>query len=504
MRCTYFFMFLCLFAALPAMADVSLPALFSDNMVLQRGIPDPVWGKADPGEQVSVSFCGQQVMTTTNIEGRWKVTLAPQQAGGPFDLTVTGKNVIALKNVMVGEVWFCSGQSNMAITITSVQNASQEIAAANYPDIRYFSVGNAVAYEPKPDCIGTWSVTSPQVVSRYSAVAYFYGRELSKTLKVPIGLIQSSWSGTPVQSWIDRQSFLENPTLKPSIVNMDQSMQGYCKATETAMREWLTAVDRAKAADKPFPEPPTVPNDPRSAYAMATGLYNGMVAPLIPYGIAGAIWYQGESNAGQAALYRTLFPALITGWRRAWGQGDFPFYYVQVANYAAQQTIPGEVSAWAELREAQMQALALPNTGMATTIDIGDGDSIHPRNKQDVGKRLALWAEAKTYGMQDVVYSGPLFDGISVEGNKIRLRFKYTDGGLLTKDGGPVKGFAIAGVNSKFVWADAVIDGDSILVSSTLVPVPAIVRYAWGNNPVCNLYNKAGLPAVPFRADVPK
>ncbi|MHB9026562.1 MAG: sialate O-acetylesterase [Armatimonadota bacterium] len=503
MRFTRSLTLLFLLAALPALADVKLPAVFCDNMVLQRGIADPVWGWAAPGEQVTVSIAGQQVKATAGADGNWKAKLAPLQAGGPFEMTVAGNNTLTLKNVMVGEVWVCSGQSNMEWVVRNVNNAAQEIAAANYPGIRMFTVTKIISYEPKANCTGWWAICSPQTVSAFSAVGYFFGRELHKALGVPVGLINTSWGGTPAQSWTDRQSYLDNPLLKPTMDYTDSAMQKYANATETAMREWLAAVDKAKAEGKPLPTPPFVPGDPRSSAAMPTGLYNGMVAPLIPFGIAGAIWYQGESNAGQPALYRTLFPAMISGWRRAWGQGDFPFLFVQLANFYAQQTTPVE-SGWAELREAQTLTLALPNTGMATIIDIGEAGDIHPRNKQDVGKRLALWAQAQTYGKKDVVYSGPMYDSMTVEGNKIRLRFQHLGGGLVTKDGGPLKGFAIAGADGKFVWADTVIDGDSIVVSSAEVANPTIVRYAWANNPVCNLYNKAGLPAVPFRTDVPK
>jgi sialate O-acetylesterase len=367
-----------------------------------------------------------------------------------------------------------------------------------------FTVVKTISYEPKTDCTGSWAICSPQTVRGFSAVGYFYARELFKTLGVPIGMIHTSWGGTPAQSWTDRQSYQENPQLKPMLDGNDKAMTNYTNAAYDKMSAWLAEADKAKAAGQPLPNPPFVPGDPRTNANMPTGLYNGMVAPLVPFGIAGAIWYQGESNAGQAALYRTLFPAMITGWRRAWGQGDFPFYYVQIANYMAQQTDPGEYSGWPELRDAQTLTLALPNTGMATIIDIGEGDNIHPRNKQDVGKRLALWAEAKTYRMQDVIYSGPMFDSMAVEGNKIRIRFKFLGGGLVTKDGGPVKGFVIAGADGKYTWADAAIDGDTVLVSSDKVPTPAMARYAWANNPVCNLYSKAGLPVVPFRTDMPK
>ncbi|OPZ85269.1 MAG: hypothetical protein BWY76_01479 [bacterium ADurb.Bin429] len=338
-------------------------------------------------------------------------------------------------------------------------------------------------------------------------MGYFYARELHQTLQVPIGMIHTSWGGTIAEAWTSREALEAMPMTAITVKALDSAAERYSRQmyTEygTALKEWLAAADQAVAANTPFPPMPMhAQADPRAYQNSPTVLYNGMIAPLIPYRIAGAIWYQGESNAGRAAQYRTLFPAMISDWRQRWGQGDFPFYFVQLANFMAAQKDPGENSGWAELREAQAMTLALPNTGMATIIDIGEAGDIHPKNKQDVGKRLALNALAKTYG-KDVVHSGPTYAGMTVEGATIRIKFSNLGGGLVVK-GDKLKGFVVCGEDKKFAWADAVVEGDTVVVSSTDVRNPVAARYAFANNPECNLYNKAGLPAVPFRTDAPK
>lgn len=481
-----------------ALAEVRLPALFSDNAVFQRGVPVQVWGWAAPDELVSVSFAGQTVRTTALADGTWKLQLNAMPAGGPYDLTA---NRVTVKNILVGEVWIASGQSNMQWNVQGAMNSTEEIAAADYPKLRMFTVPNVIAATPQTDCKGSWAICSPQTVARFSAVGYFFGRELFQALNVPIGIIHTSWGGTPAQAWTDEQTLLDNPALKPMADGKNQGLASYANAAFTAMSAWLPQASAAQAAGKPLPLPPTLPPDPRASPGMPTGLYNAMIAPLIPYSFQGAIWYQGESNAGNPAQYRVLFPAMIQGWRRNWGQGDFPFLFVQLANYMSTHEQPTDTQ-WAQLREAQALTLSLPNTGMAVTIDIGTPNNIHPPNKQEVGRRLALWARHLSYG-QDLVYSGPLYKSMVVEGKTIRLRFDHVGGGLVAK-GGPLKGFAIAGADGRFVWADATIDGETVVVQSPEVAAPIAVRYAWDDNPVCNLYNQEGLPASPFRTDMPR
>ncbi|MHB9106050.1 MAG: sialate O-acetylesterase [Armatimonadota bacterium] len=489
-------------------AEVTLPALFSDNMVLQRGIAAPVWGKAAPGEQITISIAGQQVTAAAGADGRWQARLAPLQAGGPFQMTVAGKNTITLRNVLVGEVWVCSGQSNMQFMLVKARDGVREADAANHPQIRLFTVPNATAAAPLADCAATWAVCSKDTVRTFSAVAYFFARDLQQALGVPIGLIHSSWGGTPAEAWTDRETLLADPALKGLTAPLDAKLSDHARKIYEqygdVLRAWLQEADRAKAEGKPLPPmpadlsaamyvPPLPPNTP-------TSLFNGKIAPLVPFGIAGVIWYQGEANAGRATQYRTLFPAMIRGWRRQWGQGDFPFLFVQLANYMAAKPEPGP-SRWAELREAQAMTLALPKTGMAVAIDVGEATDIHPTNKQDVGKRLALAAQAVAYG-KPLEYSGPLYDRMDVQGSTVRLRFIHAAGLRAgPAPGAELTGFAVAGEDKQFVWAKAVIDGDTVVVSSDQVPAPVAVRYGWADNPACNLYNGAGLPASPFRTD---
>ena len=485
-----------------APADVRLPAVFSDNMVLQQKMKAPVWGWAAPGEQVTVTLAASKATATADAAGKWMVRLDPLPAGGPFDMTVAGKNTLTVKNVLLGEVYLASGQSNMEWVVRNVKNADQETAAADYPNIRMFTVVKAIGASPQSDCRGSWAVCTPQNVPSFSAVGYFFALNLQKALKVPVGILHTSWGGTPVQSWTDMDSLQNEPLLKSMGDSTQTYFAAYAKDLAAAVRDWVPAYDQAVAEGKPLPPTPALPSNGPGA-GSPTGLYNAMVAPLVPYGLAGAIWYQGESDAGNPMLYRTQFPTMIQGWRRLWGQGDFGFFFVQLANYTPQVPQPTDGAGWPALREAQTMTLALPKTGMATIIDIGEAGDIHPRNKQDVGLRLALAAEKVQYGM-DVVYSGPTYAGMKVEGNKVRISFDNVGGGLMVKGDEPVKGFAIAGADKKLVWADAVIDGKTVVVSSPQVPEPVAVRYAFENNPVCNLYNREGLPAVPFRTDIPK
>ncbi len=492
-----------LLLAATAFADVRLARIFSDHAVLQRGKPVPVWGTAEPGEKVTVEFRGQKISTVASDSGEWRVTLKPMPAGGPFQMTVRGNNTVVLNDLLVGEVWVASGQSNMEWPVALSNNAEQEIAQANNPQIRLFVVPKAVADRPLKDLSGgAWQPCTSETVRNFSAVGYFFARELQRALKVPVGVIETAWGGTPAESWTSKPTLMAHPSLRYLLENWRRAEVDYPLALENYQRqlaEWERAAAQARAEGKPEPKKPDPPQDPRTNPWKPSGLFNAMIAPIVPYAIQGAIWYQGESNAGRAYEYRTLFPAMIQDWREAWAQGDFPFLFVQLANFMPARPEPGE-SAWAELREAQLMTLSLPKTGMAVAIDIGDANDIHPRNKQDVGKRLALNALAIAYGKK-VVYSGPIYERMKREGNAIRLYFKHVDGGLTTPNGEPLKGFAIAGADRKFVWADARIGGNTVVVSSPQVPEPVAVRYAWADNPVCNLYNRAGLPASPFRTD---
>jgi sialate O-acetylesterase len=499
----FVFSLLLLSSVTAVFADVKLPTIIGDNMVLQRGKKVPIWGWATPGEEVmvGVSWTSMKWAVTANEDGKWMFKLIPPKTIGPHEMTISGKNEIKLKNIMVGEVWVCSGQSNMQWTVQNSANSKEEIAAANYPKIRLFYVTRKIAHEPQSDCEGSWTECSPETIPGFSAVAYFFGRKLHKELNVPIGLIHTSWGGTPSEAWTRRGVLEAESEARPILERYDKVVANYPQIKQEYLqkvKEWEKAAEKARAEGKRVPRRPRTPYGPENPHAPA-GLYNAMIAPLIPYGISGAIWYQGESNAGRAYQYRKIFPAMIKNWRKDWGQGDFSFLFVQLANFMETKPEPGD-SAWAELREAQLMTLDLPNTGMAVIIDIGEAKDIHPKNKQDVGKRLALWALAKNY-RKNIVYSGPLFKNMNIDGNKAVLSFDHVGSGLMAGSGGKLKGFAIAGSDRKFVWADAKIEGDKVVVSSNKVSVPVAVRYAWADNPVCNLYNKEGLPASPFRTD---
>lgn len=491
----------------PARADVKLPAIFTEHLVLQRDLADPVWGTADPGEQVTVSICGQKQSATAGADGKWRVKLDPLPAGGPHELTVAGKNSIKFTDVLVGEVWICSGQSNMGMSVGGSKDADLEIKAANFPQIRLISVPNLGTQEPQSDFRGEWRTCSPQTVGNFSAVGYFFGRQLYETLNVPIGLINDAWGGSACEAWIRRDLLAADERYRPLLERWEETEKaGFDPVKAEAdyqekLAKWKDSAAAAKAAGKPAPQQPRKANNPLTGNHRPANIYNGVLKPTIGYGIRGAIWYQGESNASRAYQYRHLFPLMIKSWREEWGQGDFPFYWVQLADFMAQQPEPKD-SAWAELREAQTMTLdALPNTGQAVIIDCGEANDIHPKNKQDVGKRLARWALARDYHV-DLPYQSPRFKSLEVKGNKATVTLDNTRGGLKAVDTGKVQGFAIAGPDKKFVWAEAEIVGpDKVEVRSDLVSEPASVRYAWADNPVCNLQSKDGLPVTPFRTD---
>jgi sialate O-acetylesterase len=493
-----------LIVATPVVADVRLPAMFTDNMVLQRDMAVPVWGWADAGEKVTVKVPGQIQTALPGEGGKWMVKLAPLPTGGPITVTVSGKNTITLENVLVGEVWVCSGQSNMQLPVMRCNDAKEEIAAANYPQIRLLSVPIRGTQEPQSDFEGKWVACNPETVGDFSAAAYFFGRELYQKLNVPIGLIHCSWGGSSCEAWVKRSLLEADPQYKEMLATWDRDCANFdlqkVKATFEAQKaKWAKDVAAAKAAGKESPKGPRNPGDIRTGQHRPANLYNGMLMSVMPYAMRGVIWYQGEANSARAYQYRSLFPLMIKNWRDDWKQGDFPFYFVQLANFMAAKPEPSE-SAWAELREAQSMTLQVPHTGQAVIIDIGEANDIHPKNKQEVGKRLALWALAKDYG-KEVVYCSPMFKSMACRGSELVLQFDHLGGGLVAKDGPLVKGFAVAGADHKFVWAEAKIVGDTVVVSSPQVPQPAAVRYAWADNPERNLYSKAGLPVCPFRSD---
>lgn len=472
-----------------SLADVRLSSIFADGMVLQRERPARVWGKATPAEAVAVRFRGEERKTVADALGRWEVFLKPGTAGGPFELTIQGNNSIRIADVLVGEVWLASGQSNMEWRVSASNDPEREIAAANYPQIRFYKVEHTVADAPRDDVKAAWQAVTPQTIGALSAVGYFFARHLHQQLKVPVAILQAPWGGTPVESWISPSALAADPALLPAHSYWARILENHPAAMiryEQAVAKWEAGGGKGAR--------PGIPAGPGHPHAPST-LWNGMIAPIVSYAIAGAIWYQGETNGSRerAPVYHRLFSAMITDWRRAWGQGDFPFLFVQLANFAK---VAG-VSGWPELREAQLQTLRLKNTAMAVTIDIGDSADIHPKNKQDVGLRLALPARALAYG-EKLVHSGPLYRQQTIEDGALRLFFDHVGSGLVAR-GGELKGFEIAGADGRFVAATARIDGATIVLSSPEVPLPAQARYGWADDPVTTLANKEGLPASPFR-----
>ena len=664
-------------AAGPAASNIRPAGIFTDNMVLQRDIDIPVWGWADPGGRVTVALNGRQARAKVGSDGAWMVRLRPMPAGGPYTMTIRGEEALILRNVMVGDVWICSGQSNMQMPVKigdyGVENGDAEVAAARFPNIRLFMTPTVTSFEPMADIPPVpeesrlspwqkdsrrWLICGPDTVPPFSAVAYFFGRAVHRELDVPIGLIQTAWGGTVCEAWTETEALLPLPDLAAAVAEMEASVSkmpelqrayerekaaweqehaawwakfqasdpgyrdgeplwakpdfddgdwqvmelpGYWESAglpgfdgnvwyrkdvvlsgdmagkpltlslgpiNDMDRTWLNGVlvgatetdgqyqtprvysipaGVAKAGRNVIavrvydmgnkgglwgkPEELRLSDGDSNVFSLAgvwryqTGaslamvppkpmppkyrvgnpnlpgvLYNAMIAPLMPFGIRGAIWYQGESNASRAEEYRSLFPAMIRNWRQAWGQGDFPFLFVQLANWTRYESGQLVDAGWPELREAQLMTLALPSTGMAVTIDIGNPEDIHPKNKQDVGRRLALAARHVAYG-QDIVYSGPVFKAMVREGDAIRLRFDHVGSGLVAKGGDDLKGFTVAGMDRRFVPATARIAGDTIVISADGIPDPVAVRYAWAINPDCNLYNREGLPASPFRTD---
>lgn len=475
--------------AAPASADVQLPNVFGNSMVLQQKQENRVWGRAEPGEAVTVTIDSQTHEAKAGEDGNWHVMLEPLEVGGPYTLVVQGKNKVQLDDVLVGEVWVCSGQSNMAWKVNSATNADLERLAADYPQIRMINFPQVGSQEPIWTHDSEWQKCTPETVGNFSAVGYFFARQLHQTLDVPIGMINNAWGGSAAEAWVNRETLAENPRYDGLMERWTTMENRY---TELAGRDDLDATQKKELTNLMR----QMGGNQRPA-----NIYNGVLKSHLGYGIRGAIWYQGESNAGRAYQYRELFPLMISEWRKEWGLGDFPFYWVQLADFRAETAQPQE-SDWAELREAQTMTMdKLPNTGEAVIIDIGEGKDIHPRNKVDVGLRLARWALAKQYGIE-IPFQSPRFKSMVIEGPKAVLTFAHVGPGWRPFDVPQPRGFAIAGEDRKFVWAEAKILPDGrIEVSSSEVSKPVAVRYGWADNPVVNLYSLTDLPLTPFRTD---
>ena len=474
-------------------AEVTLPNIFGNHMVLQQQQENKIWGKADAGEKISISIDNKTVSAVADDSGNWSAMLPAMEVGEPRQLVVKGTNEIKLEDVLIGEVWICSGQSNMEWRVHSgrskVNDWDLEEATANFPRIRMINYPNTGSQEPiwtHPNA--QWMVCSPETVGEFSGVGYFFGRRLLDRLDVPIGLINNAWGGSAADAWIDRDT-----------LNNTEAYQATLKKWSERESQIAALEAKEEASDQ---EKKTLAGLKRQmgGNQRPANIYNGVLSSHLGYGIKGAIWYQGESNASRGYQYRYLFPLMIQTWRNDWGQGDFPFYWVQLADFQGEVDEPGE-STWAELREAQTMTMnELPNTGEAVIIDAGEGKDIHPRNKQIVGSRLARWALAKQYGV-DLAYHSPIYQSMEKSGDKIVLSFEHINGGWRPFDVNTPIGFAIAGKDKKFVWADAKIVGQKIEVWSKEVAEPVAVRYAWAQNPVCNMFDDVGLPLTPFRTD---
>ncbi len=499
------------FIASSCLAELKTPAVFSDGMVFQRDHEVAVWGWADPGHEVSVYFVGAEKKAKAGADGRFMVRLNKMKASAdPQTLVIkSGDDSVEIKNVLIGEVWLCSGQSNMLWPVEKSMNFDQEKASAHYPEIRMFLTDLKANIKPQDDCTGSWKMCTPQTVGDFSAVAYFFGREIHSELGVPVGLIRSAWGGTRIEAWSPMSSLEQFPGVMRSKELQDKRAETYTEekaATKYAvdLKKWEMRSEKARAAGQKLPRKPRKPVHPHSNQNYPANLYNAMIHPLVPYSMRGAIWYQGEANAHsaeQAILYRDLLENLVNEWREVWDE-KFPFYAVQLVNYRNPQVKPVEDTGWAFIRESFLRFhKEVPNVGIAVGIDVGDANDIHPKDKQTIGYRLAQQALKKTYGHQ-VVADGPLYASYRIDGNKMVISFDGIGSGLVEQDGKPLRRFAIAGADQQFVEAQAVIVGETVFVSSEKVATPVAVRYAWADNPVgCNLFNAAGFPASPFRTD---
>jgi sialate O-acetylesterase len=491
----------------PAQAELKLPAIINDHMVLQQKQDNPIWGWDTPGTSVTVTLGDQKHIAAAGDDGKWKVTLSPLDANAePATMVIEGTSRREITDVLVGEVWMCSGQSNMGMTLAGDWKADVEALSSNHPNLRLITVRRVGTQELQDDFEGRWESATSENCRSFSAVGFFYGRYLHEILDVPVGLINNAWGGSAAEAWIRRDSLENDPRFRPLMerwAKQETQLQSPEAAAkyEADLAAWKAEVAKAKAAGE---RPPRGPRSPQSVLAgnhRPGNIFAGVVHPTLGYGIKGVIWYQGESNASRAWEYAQLFPFMIEQWRAEWGQGGFPFYWVQLADFRAEVDEPGN-SDWAELRESQTKALSLPNTGEAVTIDLGEANDIHPKNKYDVAARLVRWALAKDYGMSDLEPQSPTYREMEISGNKVILKFDHVGGGLRTVDVNEVRGFAICGEDRKWVWADARIGSAEVIeVWSDEVAQPVAVRYAWAVNPVCNVYSQNGLPMTPFRTD---
>jgi sialate O-acetylesterase len=491
-----FILFILSVANLISYATIKLPAIISNNMVLQQKSKVALWGWADAGEKIFIttSWNNKTTDVTADANGKWITYVKTEAAGGPYTIRFKAGNEITIENVLLGEVWLASGQSNMEFFVaktrsssyTGVINYEQEIQSANYPNIRQIDVANKNAGEPQQDFKGDWKICSPKTVDTFSAVAYYFALQIHKATGYPVGIINSTWGGTAAESWTKKEVLTADADLAVTVNRYDSLVKIYPDVLakyNTSMEAW-----KADSLNKQKPLAPVRPNPDKAPFR----LYNAMIAPLIPYTLKGVIWYQGESNAERAYQYRKLFPAMIENWRNDFNNKKLPFYFIQISPHRGQNP---------EIRDAQLYTYrTVANTGLVVTTDNGDSLDIHPRNKKLVGDRLSLWALHNEYGKKEIEVSGPLYKSMRTDGNKIRIKFDHTDGGLLAKDG-ELKEFTIAGDDQKFVPAKAIIEGNEVVVWSDQVSKPAAVRFAWRNIPNPNFYNKAGLPASPFRTD---
>ncbi|MEI6714890.1 MAG: sialate O-acetylesterase [Verrucomicrobiota bacterium] len=496
-------------AILPAtlQAELKLPAIISSHMVLQQKQANPIWGWDTPGTKVTVSFAGQTKSAEAGQDGKWTVKLDAVPANDQpqsIKITAGGQNV-ELEDVLVGEVWMCSGQSNMGFVLGSDWNGDLEAAASNHPKLRLIKVPQLGTQELKNDFKGEWKSTTPQTATSFSAVGFLFGRYLHEVLGVPVGLIDNAWGGSAAEAWIRRDT-IENDPRFAALMEKTKSGEAF-RLTEKAKEEYAAEMEKhkvaaakAKEAGKPVPRPPQSPEAWMSGNQRPGNIFAGVVNPTLGYGMKGVIWYQGEANAGRAWEYAQLFPFMIEQWRKEWNQGQFPFYWVQLADYLKEEKNPGE-SSWAELRESQTKTMSLPNTGQAVIIDLGEGKDIHPKNKHDVAARLVRWALAKDYGVK-IAYRSPEFKTLEINENKAVVTIDCFGSALRTFDVEEAIGFAVCGEDHQWHWATGKVLGkDKVELTCEAVPKPIAVRYAWANNPVCNVTSFEGLPLTPFRTD---
>ena len=499
---------LALALALPfaARAELKLPSVISDHMVLQQKQTNPIWGWDTPGTKVSVTFAGKTYTGDADKDGKWTVKLDPQAANAkPQAMTIKGTDTKQLEDILIGEVWMCSGQSNMGFTLSSDWNGDLEALASHHPQLRLFKVPLVGTQELKTDINAKWEETTPQTSPGFTACGFLFGRYLHEILGVPVGLIGNAWGGSSAEAWVRRSTIESDPRFKDLIDQWKNTEATYDHAKvkaayETDVAKWNEAVKAAKAAGKPAPAPPRAPQDTMAGQHRPGNIFAGMLNPTLGYGMKGVVWYQGESNAGRAWQYRNLFPFMIEQWRKEWKQGDFSFYWVQLADFKAQQPNPGD-SDWAELREAQTLTMKLPNTGQCVITDIGEGKDIHPKNKHDVAARLVRWALAKDYGMK-IPYRSPEFKSVEIKDNKALVTLDMFGSKLRPFDVAEAVGFALCGEDKVWHWAKGTVKGDNqVEVWSEQVAKPVAVRYAWADNPVANLFSNEGLPVTPFRTD---